>query len=327
MSLDNCEEWWLMEKINFNPFSLRKLLNKLSDKTGIDFRYYRCNFVEKRIKSRMIRLNLYDAPSYLKYISSNPLEIDLFFKGFTINTSYLFRNREVFDTLEMIISECLKQGKKITDTKKLLSLPRAVTNKNIFTHLPQLSIYRKFNNGYGSTPRLNIWSCACASGEEPYSLAILFNKFKNNVLNFPNYKIVASDIDKNVLERAKIGVYSEESMKEVSAVEKYNYFKKVKARFGIKHALCNNIKNQVEFVEEDITKGHKKSHNYDIIFCRYFLIYTERAARDTILKILEANLAYGGLLILGKTETLFNSHHHLKLIDTRNHIYVKGKYN
>ena len=326
MSLDSYEEWRLIEKIKLEPFALRKLLNTLSNKTGIDFGYYRSNFVEKRIKSRMIRLNLYDAPSYLKYLSSNPSEIDLFFKGFTINTSYLFRNREVFDRLEMIINACLKNSPTVGNNSKRPALPRSVTTRKIFNHLPQLSIYKKFNNG-STSPRLNIWSCACASGEEPYSLAILFNNLKKNVLNFPSYKIIASDIDRHVLERAKLGEYSEEVMKEVSAIDRHKYFTKVKARFGIKYALCNTIKNQVDFVEEDVTKGHPKSQYCDIIFCRYFLIYTDRAARDKILRTLEESLAYGGILILGKTETLFNSHHHLKLIDTRNHIYVKVKYN
>ena len=80
-------------------------MDRLSFETGIDFKFYRENFVQKRIKSRMIRLDLTDAKSYLNYILTNPSEIEKFKSGFTINTSFLFRNREVYETIAYYIYE------------------------------------------------------------------------------------------------------------------------------------------------------------------------------------------------------------------------------
>ncbi|MHA2039336.1 MAG: CheR family methyltransferase [Promethearchaeota archaeon] len=75
---------------------------------------------------------------------------------------------------------------------------------------------------------------------------------------------------------------------------------------------------------EDVTQSHNRPYRYDIIFCRYLLIYFNRTNRHKFLKILEDRLVENGILILGKTETLFESWSSLKLIDSRNRIYIKS---
>ena len=152
---------------------------------------------------------------------------------------------------------------------------------------------------------------------------MLFDDMKKNVLRFPNYNIVASDIDRNILEKALIGHYCEEQLKEIPLEYKYKYFIKAQNRFLVKYLLSNSIKNQVEFVNEDVTRGHLKSTKYDIIFCRYFLIYTNKSLRYKILSLISNQLAKGGLLFLGKTETLFKIESDFKIIDSKNHIYMK----
>lgn len=75
---------------------------------------------------------------------------------------------------------------------------------------------------------------------------------------------------------------------------------------------------------EDVTKGHQMAYKYDILFCRYLLIYFNRENRHKFLKILENQLNENGILILGKTETFFKSWGSLQLIDTNNRIYIKS---
>ncbi|MHA1314457.1 MAG: CheR family methyltransferase [Candidatus Helarchaeota archaeon] len=317
----------------------KNLLIKLGNETGINFGYYRENFVKKRIKSRMIRLNLEDPISYLNYINETPGEIEKFLNGFTINTSYFFRNLEVYEQIENLIYYCLKgvnilakKQKKImkSENKKnqRLSSREKEMNNTIFTKeipLEKLSIFKKLNNK-SINARINIWSCACASGEEPYSIAMLLDTLKKKFRNLPNYNIVASDVDQVALENAREGIYFEESVKEVPEYFLQQYFTRVKIYpYGLKYKIDNKIKKQVHFIQEDVTKRHEKTTKYDIIFCRYFLIYTEKTSRFKLIQILRNRLADGGLLILGKTETLFNLNHDLKLIDTRNHIYMKTK--
>ncbi|NVM37454.1 MAG: hypothetical protein HWN81_17795 [Candidatus Lokiarchaeota archaeon] len=83
----------------------------------------------------------------------------------------------------------------------------------------------------------------------------------------------------------------------------------------------------MEFVEEDVTKGHKLPQKYDTIFCRYLLIYFNRENRHKFLKIIENRLNENGILILGKTETLFDSWGSLQLVDSRIRIYLKSHSN
>jgi chemotaxis methyl-accepting protein methylase len=152
---------------------------------------------------------------------------------------------------------------------------------------------------------------------------MIFDELKHNIKNFPKYEIVASDIDDHAVNIAKKGYYGNESLKEIPEKYFHKHFTEVDDQLGTKHVLSDSIKNQVEFLVEDITKGHKKNQKYDIIFCRYLLIYINRNFRENLLKILERKLAAGGLLILGKTETLINSNSPFKLIDGRNHFYAK----
>jgi chemotaxis protein methyltransferase CheR len=197
-------------------------------------------------------------------------------------------------------------------------------HNNLSLFLSQMSICKKIKDSKTSINPIYILSCPCASGEEPYSIAMILDTLKKQILNFPNYRIVASDIDKEAINKAKIGIYNEDSMKDVSEFYENNYFTKKKEVLGCKYFINEDIKKKVEFIEEDATKTNYKPWKYDIIFCRYLLIYFNRSNRNEFLSTIEKRLTNGGLLILGKTETLFNSYLSFKLIDATNHIYLKG---
>ena len=179
----------------------------------------------------------------------------------------------------------------------------------------------------GVKNHINIWSCPCATGEEPYSIAMILDNLETQVPRFPKYRIVASDIAHEAIEKAKIGIYTNDSMKEISDYFENKYFTKQKIHFGYHNLIDEKIKNKIEFVVEDVTKSHEKPYRYDIIFCRYLLIYFNRKNRAKFLKILENRLVENEILILGKTETLFDKWGSLQLIDTRNRIYIKSHSN
>ena len=144
---------------------------------------------------------------------------------------------------------------------------------------------------------------------------MILNNLKAQIPNFPIYKIVATDIDEKAISLAKLGIYNEESTKEISNYYENKYFKKFEDYFGYKYSINNEIKNNVEFINEDATSGHKKRLKYDIVFCRYLLIYFNRDNRDKFLRNLENQLTQGSLLFLGKTETIFNRAKRLAGID------------
>ena len=325
------------------------LLSYIADQTGLNFTYYRQNFIEKRIKSRMIRVDCWNLKDYYIYISSNEGEIKKFVDGFTINFTFFFRDYDVFETLQDIFLDGLNVNKgeiqshiKPSKVKldKFRSKKNYVRNQmkleqmsskpeasyiDIFIFLERLSFYRKLKHYRSETNTIKIWSCPCATGEEPYSLAMILDNLENQIPDFPNYEIIASDIANEAIQKAKVGVYSDDSMKEISDYYENKYFTQKKAHFGHFNSIDEDIKNRVEFIQEDVTKGHKKKNaKYDIVFCRYLLIYFNRENRDKFLRIIESHMAENGILVLGKTETLFKSFGSLKQIDSRNHIYIKS---
>ncbi|MFX1340054.1 MAG: CheR family methyltransferase [Promethearchaeota archaeon] len=262
-------------------------MDKLKDATGIKFEYYQRKFLERRIHFRVKNLDINSYQEYINYLASNPNEINHFLDKFTINYTYFFRNYEVFERFEEFIRQY------VSDLKR----------------------------------PIRIWSAPCASGEEPYSIAILFNKLKSKIINFPDYEIVASDIDKTALKIARAGVYGEYSIHEVPKNYLETHFTKLDTQLGPKFKISNEIKNKVEFFEEDIIRGHKTNTKYDVIFCRNLLIYINGESKEKLLRTLENHLVQGGLLILGKTEMLVNVQSNFKSIDTNNHFYVKNKLN
>ncbi len=342
--------------------------------TSLNFQFYRDNFVERRVKARMIRVNCATINAYYDYILTHSEEIKKFIDGFNINYSYFFRNYDIFEKFQDIFLKSLnynnkrlncdltpllpiapikkKPIKKIEETTNIIKTNywsdivrenyqsanhflKTISDSNktstnflfrpqeIDTRLKETSLYDKIKLQKRSTNPILIWSCPCASGEEPYSIAMILNNLKNQIPNFPDYKIIASDIDENAIQSAKIGIYNDYSMKEVSPYFDSQYFKKKKEFFGERSIISDSIKKEIEFIVEDVTKGHKRKLKYDVIFCRYLLIYISRELRDQFLNIIENCLAENGLLILGKTETLFNSHLSFRLVDSRNHIYIK----
>lgn len=337
-----------IEKIPVDEKSYNSLIHLLRKKTGLNFEYYNKAFIEKRIKSRMIRVPCKTLNQYYDFISSNNEEVKKFIDGFTINYTFFFRDYDVFETFQDLFIQGLRVSRKDIKSNirpepsklvKFRTKSNAVKNfhKNrylnekpakfyvdIFIFLNQLSYYKKMKAVKSTDNCINIWSCPCATGEEPYSLAMILDNLETQVPRFPKYRIVASDIAPEAIKKAKGGIYTDDSMKEISYYYESKYFSKQKTHFGHTNIIKEKIKNKIEFVEEDVTKGHKMPYRYDIIFCRYLLIYFNRENRHKFLKIIENRLNENGILILGKTETLFDSWGSLQLVDSRNRIYLKS---
>lgn len=341
----------IIENIPVDDKSYNELIGLLKVKTGLNFEYYNKPFIEKRIKARMIRVKCNTLDQYNKYISSNKAEVKKFIDGFTVNYTFFFRDYDVFETLQDLFIHGLNVNRKNIksdirpDPSKLAKFRtkanaaknqfkiKILTDKpekyyvDIFIFLNQLSFYKKMKQIPSEKNNTYIWSCPCATGEEPYSIAIILDNLESQVRRFPKYKIVASDISQEAIEKAKIGIFTDDSMKEISDYYEEKYFTKQETHFGHNNLIKEKIKNKIEFTVEDVTEGHQMPYKYDIIFCRYLLIYFNRENRHKFLRIIENRLAENGILILGKTETLFEKWGSLQLIDSRNRIYIKSRSN
>ncbi|MBN1801074.1 MAG: protein-glutamate O-methyltransferase CheR [Candidatus Lokiarchaeota archaeon] len=274
-----------LKSIDFDPSTIEHIIDQLRRVTKIKFECYKRDFLERRIKARMYRLNISSDKDYLEHVCKNPAEFNEFSDLFTINYTYFFRNNEVYQQL-----------------------------KNLF-----LSNKAKIQN----PDLIRIWSAACSTGEEPYSIAMLFEYLKKIKIKVPDLEIVASDLDSKALQMAKRGVYCEYSVHDLPDIYR-PFFKSKSTAYGLQYKISKKIKEKVIFIEEDLTSKHAINHKYDVIFCRNILIYLNKYFQQKVFQNLANHLIQGGILVLGKTEMIMKSGgSQFKLIDPKNHIYMK----
>ena len=144
---------------------------------------------------------------------------------------------------------------------------------------------------------LKVWSAACSIGAEPYSLAMIMDDLNPK----GNHKIVATDIDNTILQRAKMGEYVYSEVKNVPKkyLEKYFLVK------GDKYCITPGVKKIVEFKKHDLILDNYEG-NFDLIVCRNVVIYFNQDTKDKIYKKFSDSLKKGGLLFVGATESIYN---------------------
>ena len=147
--------------------------------------------------------------------------------------------------------------------------------------------------------KLKIWSAACSIGCEPYSIAMFLNE--NSKGSFLKHKIIATDIDRTILKRAKEAIYSENEIKNISNNDLNKYFKKVNDKYNLE----DSIKRMVEFRNHDLISDAYES-DFDVIVCRNVVIYFNNDVKDKIYKNFVKSLKKGGILFVGATESIYN---------------------
>ena len=225
--------------------------------TGIDLNAYKEKQMKRRIDTLIAR-NKYDGyESYIKAIKSDSKLLDEFVNYLTINVSEFYRNPALWKKLEDII-------------------------------LPELI------NKFGT--RLKIWSAACSTGDEPYSLAMVLAK----KVPMRDIKIIATDLDEQVLEKAKDGVYGENSIKGLPKEFQDKYFEKMGDRF---YKISDDIKRCVEFKKSNLLKDPYPTGCH-LIVCRNVLIYFTEEAKKDVYEKFNKSLVTDGCLFVGNTEQI-----------------------
>lgn len=229
--------------------------NQVYSLVGIDLSSYKEKQMKRRIQSLITRNKFVDFDDYFDGLKRDKKLYDEFTNYLTINVSEFYRNPAQWNVLEKEI------------------LPELIKkNKNI-----------------------NIWSSACSTGEEPYSLVMLLTKF----FDLKDIKVLATDIDLGAIEKAKLGMYSEKSLQYLPDEFKSKYFE----RLGSSFKINSKIKNCVQFKQMNLLKD-AFPHNCDLILCRNVLIYfTEEAKNDIYIKF-NSSLKEDGILFVGSTEQI-----------------------
>lgn len=226
--------------------------------TKIDLNSYKEKQMKRRIDSLIAKNGIKGYPAYVEALKTRSEIFDEFINYITINVSEFYRNPDQW---------------KLMDQQFIPDL---------------ISRFGK---------NLKIWSAACSTGDEPYSLVMAFSKH----IPMSQIKILATDLDKTVIGKAKVGLYSAKSIAGVPADLKKQYFTQV----GPSYQISEDIKKRVTFKEHNLLKDRYET-NYDFIVCRNVLIYFTDEAKNEVFAKFAASLKSGGLLFIGSTEQIMN---------------------
>ncbi len=250
--------------LDFPDHALERVRDILKARRNFDIGSYKEKYLKRRIAIRVRATHSATADAYCDLVARSEGEVDLLVKGLTIHVSQFFRNRTTFEKLRDEV-------------------------------LPAL-FERLRREG---REQVTFWSVGCASGEEPYSLAIILRDSFGDELKQFKISLVATDINEGILNAARTGVYSPERLAEVPAGVKERYFSRVADRF----LLAPAVREMVEFRRSDLFDP-ESSIESDLVLCRNVLIYFERGEQARILHGFASSLRTGGILVLGKAETL-----------------------
>ncbi|MCI8895357.1 MAG: protein-glutamate O-methyltransferase CheR [Lachnospiraceae bacterium] len=242
--------------------------------TKIDLNAYKERQMKRRIDSLITKNKAKNYDEYVTMLKKDKEKFEQFVGFLTINVSEFYRNPDQWKLLE----------------------------KEVFPELIE-----KYGN------RLKIWSAACSTGDEPYSLVMALSKF----LPISQIKIIATDIDKQILDTARMGLYAEKSLAAVPSEFKSKYFTKV----GSSYKIADEIKARVEFKQHDLLKDPYPTGCH-LIVCRNVLIYFTEEAKEEVYRRFNNSLVQGGVLFIGSTEQIMS---YRELNYQRNHSFFFQK--
>jgi len=253
-------------------FSMKEFIqfrDFIYQKTGLFFEEKKIFFIKKRIEKRVDALDCTNPTDYLrllKFGDPNGLEFQNFINLVTVNETYFFRE---FDQLACFAEDCL---------------PEVQEQKPPYGHR-----------------NLNVWCAACSTGEEAYTLAIILEAMTEENSGW-KYRILATDIDQNVLRFAKRGVYEERSVKDMPPEYFKTYIKTTPQGYSVTSSLKEfTFFEHLNFMNRDTMRAMR---DFDFVFCRNALIYFDETSRKEVVDHLYNALNPGGFIYLGHSESI-----------------------
>lgn len=249
--------------IHGDDAGFRALMDKITRDRGFRCASYKDKCLRRRIAVRMRASGTVTPQEYAGVLDQDPREYDRLLRSLTINVTKFFRNWESFAALDVKVVPALWERGE----------------------------------------QVRIWSAGCASGEEPYSLAILMYKHAIETgaeHRLDRIRIVGSDIDADSLGAAERAFYAASALGETPSELRARYFEEIA---GL-HTVVPGAKNLVSFERSDLLTDAPPMEAVDLLVCRNVIIYFEREAQDKLFAAFHRAIAPGGYLMLGKVETL-----------------------
>ncbi|MDO8251270.1 MAG: chemotaxis protein CheB, partial [Rhodoferax sp.] len=242
---------------------LDQIIALLRTQTGHDFSAYKKSTISRRIERRMGLHQLARIGDYLRYLRDNPKESGLLFNELLIGVTSFFRDPSVWEQLKTEVIPAL-----------LASHPDGAV--------------------------LRAWTPGCSSGEEAYTLAMIFREgleLANPAQRF-SLQIFASDLDKDAIATGRAGIYARSTAADVSEKRLNRFF--VEDAGG--YRVCNEIREMVIFAEQNIIVDPPFTR-LDLLSCRNLLIYLESTLQAKLIQLFHYSLNSGGFLVLGSAES------------------------
>ncbi len=259
--------------------NLKKILAFLLKVKGFDGHQYKMNYIKRRIAVRMRATGASGYEDYLRILEGTPQEPSLLVDKLTIHVTEFFRDPEVYHAIK----------------KKVIP---------------------EFGEGTGRT--FKVWCAGCSTGEEPYSMAILMNEWKDANPGF-EYEIFATDIDLTSVRTANKGEYPIESLQKLSRTQVARWFQP----HGLVARVLPELRARISFRTHDLLGvWPAELSNFNLVLCRNMLIYLTAHEQQKIYELFAKSLVPEGILVLGLTETLLGSaRKNYRCIDIRHRIY------
>ena len=267
--------------------SLEKIIILLRNHTGNDFSLYKNNTVYRRIERRMSIHNIEKIPLYVHFLQKNPGELDILFKELMIGVTKFFRDTSLWDKLrDKVIPDILKRS-------------------------PDGSVLRA-------------WVPGCSTGEEAYSLAIVFKEAMEKNISHGAYslQIFATDLDPDAIIIARKGIFPVSITADVSPNRLNRFFNITDEGYRIN----TEIREMVVFAQHNIIM-HPPFTKIDILSCRNLLIYLNPELQKKLIGLFYYSVNHEGIIVLGTAETLGTQSHLFASIDNKLKIFRRVETN
>lgn len=264
-----------------NQSALDQIVILLRERTSNDFLLYKKNTIYRRIERRMGLHQIDSIAKYVRYLRENQQELDLLFKELLIGVTSFFRDPAVWEALK-------------TDA------------------IPELLAQ------YPAGKALRAWVAACSTGEEAYSLAIVFKEALAASPSPQPFKlqIFATDLDQDAIDKARQGLYPASIAEDMSAERLSKFFSKE----GNKYRISKEIREMVIFALHNVIMDPPFT-KLDLLCCRNLLIYLSQELQKKLILLFHYTLANQGILMLGNAETTGNTGHLFAVIDNKSRLY------
>ena len=269
-------------QIEVDDSELESLFRMLREECGIDFAAYKISTVSRRIERRVMLNKLKSLDDYVAHVTNNKDELDALYRDLLIGVTQFFRDGEAYETFREQIHSLLMQK----------------------------------NHG----DEVRIWVPGCGTGEEAYSICIVAVQELEKLNKNLTIKVFATDVHKNSLNIASLGIYTTESFAAVDREIRDRFFVQVERGFQI----SQEIRKLVVFAPQNLIKDAPFT-KLDVISCRNLLIYLKAPTQIKVISLFHFALSTRGILFLGPSETLGDLSDEFDIIDGHWKIFQKRR--